>query len=74
MDLNPNSSTNTDREEDKLVEAILNIWGALPLLCRVTVLNLINVFFYQKSGTKKSIHKTSGGKLTCEMARKFQSA
>lgn len=53
MDLNPNSSTNTDIEEDKLVEAILNIWGPLPLLCRVTVLNRINVFIPRRAELKK---------------------
>lgn len=47
MDLSPDSSTNTDadREEDKSVEAMKTRLGPLPLLCLVTILNLINGFF-----------------------------
>lgn len=48
MDSSPDSSTNTDadREEDKSVEAMKTRLGPLPLLCLVTVLNLINGYLF----------------------------
>lgn len=59
MDFNPNSATNTetDREEDKVVEAMKTRLGPLPLLCLVTILNLINGFFPRKAGQKKAPSK-----------------
>lgn len=72
MDFNPKSATNTetDREEDKLLEAMKTRLGALPLLCLVTIHNLINGFF----SLQKSSLETSGGKLTHKAANKCQSA
>ena len=61
MDFSPDSSTNTDtdREEDKSVEAMKTRLGPLPLLCPVTVLNLINGFFFF------SCHRKAGKINTC---------
>lgn len=55
MDFNPNSATNTeaDRKEDRLVEAFKTRLGPLPLLCLVTILNLINGFFFLEKLDKK---------------------
>lgn len=58
MDFNPNSvaNTETDREEDKLVEALKTRLGPLLLLCLVTVLNLINGVFPMNEKKKKPKH------------------
>lgn len=55
IDFNPNSATNTetDRQEDKLVDASKTRLGPLPLFCLVTVLNLINGFFSPERLNKK---------------------
>lgn len=72
MDFKSNSATNTgaDREEDKLVDALKTRLGPLPLLCLVTVLNLINGFSPQ-NGWKKKTPEISSGKLTHQAVKQM---